>query len=76
VTSPPPLEHSGKEEHSLINKQHFVAHPKQTDATLKALAKKFLELADGVKIFPKLVYKLKAYHNNWQQNNLIKDAVQ
>jgi hypothetical protein len=73
VTSPP-LEPSGKEEHSLINK-HFVAHPKQTYATLKVLAKKFLELADGVKIFPKLVSQLKAYHNKWQRNNLVRDAI-
>ncbi len=43
--------------------------------TLKALAKRFLELADGVKIFPKLVAQLKAYHKKWQRNNLIKDAV-
>jgi hypothetical protein len=74
VTSPP-LEPSSKEEHSLINK-HFVAHPKQINATLKALAKKVLELADGVKIFPKLLSQLEAYHKKWQRNNLIKDAIQ
>ena len=39
----PPLEPCSKDEHALINK-HSVAHPKQTNATLKALAKRFLEL--------------------------------
>ena len=70
----PPLEPISKEELSLINK-HFVNQPKQTNATLNALAKQFLQNADGIKIFPKLASQLKAYLMKWKQNNLVKQAI-
>jgi hypothetical protein len=70
----PPLPPQGKKEHALINK-HFLANPKQTTASLTVLAEKFLEQADGINIFPKLVTQLKAGHKKWEQNNLVRIAV-
>lgn len=70
----PPLEPAGKEELAIINR-YFASQPRQTQASLKALAKIFLEKANGKTIFPKLVSQLKAYGRTWMRNSVIKSAM-
>ena len=70
----PPLEPSGVQEISMINK--FLAkHPQPSNENFEALAREFLKDADGIDIFPKLPTQLRAYFTEWKRNSMIKKVL-